>query len=191
MSFSHFTRFLASGRSVMGLKKQPGPYRMNEESALPRFEPPQRLAAAVGNADVHRPAEGLAATEGKANPLTDAPKRPCVTGNSTTVLGRLARVLAPWKWRRHEHPAGGGIRKRPVQTEFSLERVKVVRNDLSDSDFGICANKTTPRQPLGMVWNRLSARLLRQAAQEFNVAQKQRGKLLSQAGHGTGNPRGA
>jgi len=77
-----------------------------------------------------------------------------------------------------------------VQTEFSLERVKVVRNDLTDSDFEL-ASKAGPRQPLGMVWNRLSARLLRQAAQEFNLAQKQRGKLLTQAGDGRGTPRGA
>jgi hypothetical protein len=83
--------------------------------------------------------------------------------------------------------------------------IKVVRNDLSDSDFQVVPSRQRPktsvpedegmeksaRQPIGVVWNRLSARLLRQAAQEFNVVQKQRGKLLSQVGHGEGSGRGA
>jgi hypothetical protein len=90
----------------------------------------------------------------------------------------------------------------PVQTELSLDGVKVIRNDLADSDSQV---KTTRRptatqaavssrtggQPLGMVWNRLSARLLRQAAQEFTVVQKQRGRVHSQTGDDRGGSRGA
>jgi hypothetical protein len=91
---------------------------------------------------------------------------------------------------------------RHVQGELSLNAIKVIRNDLSDSDFDVIASAKQstisptaaangPRPGLGMVWNRLSARLLRQAALDFSAVQKERGKLLSQAGHGGGGDRGA
>ena len=44
----NFTRLLAAGRSVKGIKREPGPYRMNQEHLLPKFEgPAQKALAAV------------------------------------------------------------------------------------------------------------------------------------------------
>jgi hypothetical protein len=98
-------------------------------------------------------------------------------------------------WRRRVTEASSKLSAASaIQTELSLNGVKVVRNDLIDSDLQAGAGRLTllktsvPNsgggRPLGMVWNRLSARLLRQAAQEFNAVQKERGKFLSQAGDG-------
>ena len=82
-----------------------------------------------------------------------------------------------------------------------LAGVKVVRNDLKDSDFELVAlpsgaggaSTQASGRPgtVGVVWNRLSARLLRQAVQDFNVVQKERGKLLSSAGSDRRSARGA
>jgi hypothetical protein len=163
-------RLLAAGRSIMGIKKQPGPYRMSQEHLLPKFAP------------VHKPASAGTSTKG--------------------FLMRWATQFGRKGQRRGcSAPAPGG---QHVQTELSLDTVKVVRNDLSDCDFEIISTVRQAAGPLadgkpagpqgrvlGMVWNRLSARLLRQAASDFNSVQKERGKLLTQAGPGSGGAGGS
>lgn len=154
----------------MGIKKQPGPYRMSQEHLLPKFAP------------VHKRASAGTATQG--------------------FLMRWATRFGRKGQRRGcSVPAPGG---RHVQTELSLDTVKVVRNDLSDCDFEVVSTVRqaagpladgkpagSQRRVLGMVWNRLSAGLLRQAASDFSLVQKERGKLLSQAGHGNGGAGGS
>jgi hypothetical protein len=163
-------RLLAAGRSIMGIKKQPGPYRMNQEHLLPNFAPVHKAAAA-----------------------------------GRSPKGFLTRWVTQFGRKRQRRgcsaPAPGA---RHVQTELSLDTVKVVRNDLSDCDFEVISTVRpaagpladgkpagSQRRVLGMVWNRLSAHLLRQAASDFNLVQKERGKLLSQAGHGNGGAGGS
>lgn len=223
-----FTRLLAAGRSIMGIRKAPSPYRMSQQHLLPKFVAAPRAETAAGSkqeasesedsAAVSEPAEGRAAAvadstaavakvraagpstpepvEGRGQSAADsgAPKR---GPKPTKRLTALAAGLANWT-----RPARKGTATaksgRHVQGELTLDRVRVVRNDLRDSDYDVVRptavpgqRAPSPRPGLGMVWNRLSARLLRQAALEFNLAQKERGKLLSQAGHGPGGARGA
>jgi hypothetical protein len=199
-----FTRLLAAGQSVMGIKKHPGPYRMNQDHLLPRFEPIDRPAAAVP-APTELEARPPAAPESEttlgpsASPSDDnkgagAPKekRPALPRR---WLARLLRPFASKASRPEKSAVRGQAARRPVQGELALN-LKVVRNDLTDCDgAGAAPGLLSPnggaqrRQPIGMVWNRLSARLLMQAATEFNVVQKERGKLLSQAGDGSGGAR--
>src|SRR5690242_1793856 len=94
-------RLLAAGRSIMGIRKKPGPYRMSQENLLPRFAP---APAAV-------------------------PKR--------RIFSRLTARLARLTRRKGGVPVEGGGGGQHIQTELLLDSVRVVRNDLSDSDFEV------------------------------------------------------
>lgn len=205
----NFTRLLAAGRSVMGIKKQPGPYRMNQDHLLPRFDANQRVPAAVHLSDSSGKALEVSSDlrQDDSSPAAPAPEQ-LANRRSPERKGQprrnvLFRLMARLIRRRQEggkspsHLSGSSAR--PVQTELSLNTVKVVRNDLADNDAEFVARgqkaaaaasksagATPSRKPLGMVWNRLSARLLRQAVQDFNVIQKERGKLLTHASHDGG-----
>jgi hypothetical protein len=197
-----FTRLLAAGRSVIGIRKQPGPYRMNEEHLLPKFPPAERTVllgesaessaateAAVRSAEqppLERTAAGAGDASGSAAPGKPKPVRSWLA-RLRNPFQRITQGTAPARARA----AKSG--RQLVQGELALNTVRVKRNDLSDCDGEACdsrievgAQQRGRAQPMGIVWNRLSARLLRQAVQEFNVVQKERGKFLSQAGSGGG-----
>jgi hypothetical protein len=211
-----FTRLLAAGQSIAGIKKQPGPYKMNPDSHLPQFTPvPKPVVAATTSAvcpveQVAPAPEPAAVTPSPVQPVTEtAVSAASETTATSKSAGRgfraffahlLARFAQVGTGRRPTLPAKASSRAR-IRVELSLDQLKVVCNDLSDSDFEVLkvrkrpvnqseqTKNTAKTQPLGMVWNRLSARLLRQAAQEFNLVQKERGKLCSQAGHGQASAR--
>ncbi|MEI9963027.1 MAG: hypothetical protein WDM76_18515 [Limisphaerales bacterium] len=70
-------------------------------------------------------------------------------------------------WRSAEPAAG----QRPVQTELSLEKVKVVHNDLTDADVEVVPMKSRPARqkmpdlpPAKQSWELLGERLLRVTA---------------------------
>jgi hypothetical protein len=197
---------LAAGRSVIGIRREPGPYRMNQENLLPKFNADCKSASAA----ILPPHSGRPEMEAAAvSPPDMAAVAAAFAGNPERVLGPGAAELGWWHRALGRLLRRGGKgrdaaleKRRPVQQQLSLDSVRVVRNDLTDCDFQVAPQRTlarpgavkqtpAPRQPLGMVWNRLSARLLRQAAEEFSELQKQRGKLLSQAGHGRGGARGS
>jgi hypothetical protein len=185
MNFTRFTRLLAAGRSVMGIKRHPGPYRMNQDHLLPRFDPPRRLGRSLVGSPEAEPGQASSAAAAASG-----------GGKSRNLLARVvARFIHRKDRRQGNRPAAARTGGGPVQTELSLADVRVVRNDLTDSDFDIVAGRggkgANGRPALGLVWNRLSARLLRQAAQEFKDVQKERGKFLSQASSGDGGPGGA
>ncbi|MFO1497413.1 MAG: hypothetical protein U1G07_03280 [Verrucomicrobiota bacterium] len=204
-----FTRLLAAGRSIMGIKQSPSPYKMSQEHLLPKFnrrakEPAPELALAAPGAPV--------GTDQVAETLSPPAKRGGSPSGSRrearpprTSRSRLGGILGSFGsgWRRLIKRGRGQAAQaspvgRPVQTELSLDTVKVVCNDLADAEDAEGPGRRRrwrdldhEGQRFGMVWNRLSARLLRQAVQEFNVVQKERGKLLSQTDHGGGGARGA
>ena len=170
----------------MGIRRAPGPYRMNQEHLLPKFAP-KVLPPNVEVTARPSPTKDDRATgplpRGN-TPLSgheSRPKRPI-----NTLIYNLLSILKPKKENLMPTKSSAAPSRQLVQAELSLDTVRVVRNDLTDSDL----EESTPRrktgQPLGIVWNRLSARLLRQAAHEFNVVQRERGKLLTQAGSGSG-----
>ena len=70
----NFTRLLAAGRSVMGIKKEPGPYRMNQEHLLPKFVAAHKTARPLKQplvADVE-PASGTETSPGEPKKLEGA-----------------------------------------------------------------------------------------------------------------------
>src|ERR1041385_8632504 len=192
-----FTRLLAAGRSIMGIRNNPSPYRMNQQNLLPKFAPIQK--ATVGGkrqeeapgiassepAVVQNASEPAVAVGENPPPGCDSTVEPRPRKSKSNPMAVIASGLAQWtgRSRRASAPEKVGAQ---IQGELLLDRVKVVRNDLTDSDFELVAvalpgatASSRERPGLGVVWNRLSARLLRQAALEFNLVQKERGKLLS------------
>jgi hypothetical protein len=181
-------RLLAAGKSLVGTHDGAGRYRVNKHVALPKFISPRNPFA--------RP-EPDAAPENAAPPVPAvAPEAAAAPPENKPVL-RVGRSISPmsaarraarWldEWRRKANPwvrfAGrpGPVKSRvaasprlPVQSELSLDNVRVVRNDLSDADFEIVPRQTAGhqqpgparlavRRPLvsaGHVWDRLATRI--------------------------------
>jgi hypothetical protein len=204
-------RLLAAGRSIMGIKKARGPFRMSQENLLPKFAAPGPKAASVlgkrpeASASAGSPAESAGPAESVAGVEPDGAGQSGSASSksgSRNLLVRLVLQLAR-RGRGQTRAAPLPPGRRPVQTELSLDTIKVVRNDLKDCDFEVIpagrkgarvsgngGTAGAQRRTFGIVWNRLSARLLRQAASEFELVQKERGKLLSQPGDGGGSARG-
>ncbi len=116
-----FVRLLLANRSLNTVKDQPSPYKMKQANLLPKFgskrkddEAEAEPAVAVPGAIVREVSSAAAAVANcKAAPGASLIKRWLAFGNKFRHL-----------------PAGKRI---PVQTELSLENVRVVRNDLQES----------------------------------------------------------
>lgn len=159
---------LTMGRSFVGIQSMPNRYRVTGQRLLPKFAEvgravslaPVRSDASVGPlfdqaAERERsnlPVAGVCAAENGADS-----RRQMSSGD--LIRRSMARPS------RQQRAAAAAM----VQTELSLETVKVLRNDLSDADLEIrrClsereerggASETTPQKR--MLWGRLMERLL-------------------------------
>jgi hypothetical protein len=160
-------RLLSAGKSWVGMKETPGLYVMRRENLLPKFAPGRNpFAAPEANsnsksAPVADESKAPAATvEHTAAPrpvefkkkqrlpaLTDAnrPGRMLMAlrwvANALGAAWHHARKMNPLRWwagRRRVAKSGmPKFQKLPIQGELSLDRVKVVRNDLSDADLDV------------------------------------------------------
>jgi hypothetical protein len=178
---------------------------MKQENRLPQFDSmPGEKRTTVCQGDL-TPDLFEAGRKARADEVPAAIESSAAPVEKAGVMRRLAGRL---KNLRRYVSRGGTKAKgpvRPEQTEFALSRIKVVRNDLSDSDLEVIpAMKQTSKipaegvragggrlQPFGIIWNRLSAPLLRRAAQEFHTTQRERGKLLAQPSADGGGARGS
>ena len=169
-------RFLAAGKSLVGLKDVEGRYRLPNGRALPQFgiakdagvpasaeSIPQPLNEVSGvPAAPAEPATGV--TQGQVEttagqgPKPSLPKpapylKPDREGNSS-IFRKLFGWL-PWYRETPTTAAIPAFSRLPVQTELSLENVKVVRNDLSESDLEVQAARkkqatvSISKQPIG------------------------------------------
>lgn len=151
-------RLLTAGKSLVGLKQTGSRYHLTNQRLLPKFEPkknpfgpgtPDHTAASV------LPSPSAPAAESKSlhealKPATETTKVSAreVMQNRESFLRRLWRwgcstVGRLRFWRRRSQLRSGARTqpKRLFQAELSLEAVKVVRNDLTDSDFEIVASR--------------------------------------------------
>jgi hypothetical protein len=132
-------RLLRTGRSFVG-SSDTARYQMGDSRAMPVFE---------GKVESAKPR----AVEATVN--TQLSGKQCAVSSRCGWFGRLmgkfARVSS-----KEKKPAIPQFNKPAVQGELSLERVKVVRNDLSDTDLEVVpakaaatagANKKAPVQP--------------------------------------------
>jgi len=164
----NLARLLAAGRSIVNGCEQIS-YRANKRVYLPKFGPirnpfqppagaeaaktgPTAAAAPAGRADAP-----VAAKTQKLPPWPPAPARP------TTWAGALNPGSL---WHRAPTPE---TMQRPVQSELSLDTVKVVHNDLSDADVEVVPVKSRSGEsaaapelpPPSRPWEFLAERMFR------------------------------
>ena len=140
-------RLLTAGKSLVGSQSSASRYQMNRSKLLPRFEPRNKLrrsparAEVVSSAQESAPQSAPAATASPGAKATEPrrathknPIRPFSDALSA-LLSRLSRpaIAKP----KSAVPRFG---RAPVQSELSLESVRVIRNDLSDADIEVVAS---------------------------------------------------
>lgn len=148
-------RFLAAGKSLVGLKDTEGRYQLPKSSVLPRFGIAKDTEGGTGTELTRQPTQaGMEPVASAADVRTDvalgkvetgvrgggdhsspqpAPQPSIRPGKIKTVLKKFLGWL-PWFGKTPVAAAIPVFSSLPVQTELSLENVKVVRNDLSESD---------------------------------------------------------
>jgi hypothetical protein len=151
-------RLLTAGKSFVGLKESGNRYRVTGQRLLPKFESNKNPFKTGAKAETGEVLEKPAPLEPEpviqsAAPISASPSAPSQTAE---VKGKsqLARWTQFWKgcfssfkpqWptRPRTTTKPGILRptKTMVQVELSLEKVRVVRNDLSDSDVEIVTAK--------------------------------------------------
>jgi len=143
-------KLLGVGKSVIGLKGQASPYRLTDQRLLPKFAldrnpfcstvRPGHAPGAEGG-----PSERPSATGTAEAPAKEAQAASPPTGASAQAAGgsklrrtgrRLTDRLQALFVRSEPGPVKSAIprlTRPPVQGELSLERIRVVCNDLSDT----------------------------------------------------------
>jgi hypothetical protein len=108
-------RLLTTTRSLSDVKNEPSPYRMTEQGLLPKFGPrkaPSDDKETLGEGNGDRKDAGC---------------------SLKSESSRKPKWLANW-WEKLFARKPRREKREPVQTEFSLDLVKVVRNDLSEAE---------------------------------------------------------
>ena len=147
-------KLLFAGKSVMNGCAEVS-YRENKQVVLPKFISPKNPFA---------PSKKEAAPEPVA-----AQKLPPISGTSKSLAAWTTKLNPSSLW---SSPAPAEQKTLPaVQTELSLDAVKVVHNDLSDADVEVVPIKSRPAAaeipallPAKRSWEILGERLLRATA---------------------------
>jgi hypothetical protein len=174
-------RWLAVGTSVNSIKDHRSPYKMVQQHLLPKFGPnplpgPQE-AALLSPAEPSRP-PGVKKSwfrrwvplkrKKKMNPATEIK----LSAMATSPVSTVAEFYPQGRWTAnpfHQKP-GPKRAAASVQGELALDMVKVVRNDLNDSDLELIAGRAVGSAPSpirsqgasegsGYLWSRLTTRL--------------------------------
>jgi hypothetical protein len=143
-------KLLGAGKSIMSGEK-PAAYREDKRFYLPQFVSPKNPF--VGPASPPEPSKVPAPESiGPARKLTPLPVKtekipavmaPGATARATTWVSKLnpAALFGGT-------PATVNKKMTPVQVELSLEKVKVVHNDLTDADVEVVPMKSRPAREL-------------------------------------------
>ncbi len=129
-------RLLTVGRSLNELKGA-GRYHIPRGVGLPQFnfgKPAMKISSA--------PAVRAVLGEVQATPAT-------VEKKTTVAVAGEVRKPAASGWLKRSNPFAAtqpAAAKPPMQAELTLDKVKVVRNDLSEADFEVVPKKELPRQ---------------------------------------------
>jgi len=151
---------LATGKSLALGRRGDSPYRANKQIYLPKFSSPKNPftapAETMAGAETAGPAAGSAhAAPIKKEPATKTQKLPFVTSHHAAAVEKPALPFKKpgrslnWMSRLNPFQSGpafpaarGKQAKTAVQTELSLDAVKVLRNDLSDVDVEVVPLKS-------------------------------------------------
>lgn len=160
-------RLLSAGKSLVGLKQEVARYRMSDPRAMPRFGSARnpfkaRKAAAVPSVAapaaaasasapvIPQPVVSVPAASASATARVDGPSKKPMPFAAAAQFGAgwkrwLARCVDKLKLKRRPRQTRPAPQTRPargpVQGELSLDSIRVVRNDLSDTDFEVVTRK--------------------------------------------------
>ena len=160
-------KLLVAGKSIVDGRREIS-YRVSERVYLPKFISPKNPFApadkAAPPAVAENPVARPMASDGKKT--QKLPVYPATQRSKRAWLHKL-NPLSAWRGSLPNEQKS----QRPLQAELSLDRVKVVHNDLSDADVEIVPIKSRTasiteesREPVlasansGDTWNRLSAK---------------------------------
>ena len=176
-----FGRLLAAGKSLVGLSGNASRYRVSKQVLLPKFITPKNPFAPVEAPARKSVNEPLLARPVALRPVVAAASDAADKAGRETLETLRASKRAPsagWfeTWGKRLNPRSWRLRspapmKSAVrQGELSLAEVRVVRNDLRDTDFEVgLPAKTKPvmpvmaltaekLEPVGAVWQRLATK---------------------------------
>jgi hypothetical protein len=165
-------KFLAVGQSFAGLRGDKSPYALRKENSLPKFGSP-RFAGRVPEEKSMVQTEFLQepAVASETEILPERPniaERPLFQAPAQPVAEPRKRSWFSFfrlKWFRTQKS-----REELVQSELSLEKVRVLRNDLADSDLQLVLKRKKKAKPVFSAsqnnnglprqgWTELTARL--------------------------------
>jgi hypothetical protein len=167
-------RLLTAGKSLVGLQPPSSRYLMRDRHRLPKFgsdinpfaapppAPEEPMQTPSDPTPKHQryqmsPAEFAAARLKETKKLPASPlaetkptsAEPASETSAQTPAGHWTEKFNPLSWlpRRRKQPRAAvpKFSKSPVQGELSLDKVKVVRNDLSEADVEIITAKAAPK----------------------------------------------
>ena len=154
-------RLLTTGKSLVNFKDSAGHYQMRSKNLLPKFGSAKNpFSPENSNASrcecVSAPKEPPVQSEPdpaaiKATALKDSAPVISAPRNGAVAKQRKTRIAVKWRdwlgklnptalWPKRSttvKPPVSRFSKTPVQCELSLDKVRVVRNDLNDSDVDV------------------------------------------------------
>lgn len=149
-------RLLSTGKSLVSVRDSESRYRLTSQRLLPQFGPTKNPFSATGKAEpppVSAVRQGLETGSVSPKGVTCNPGRAIwqqtdvlLRGWKSKLSGLLASPLG-----KPAKPAIPRFCKSPVQGELSLDRVKVVRNDLSDADLEVVTARSKSAPALVVV----------------------------------------
>jgi hypothetical protein len=139
----NLAKLLVTGKSIINGREEIS-YRANKHVYLPKFGPIQNPFQSPAGAESAEPGPEAAATPVRkvAAPVVAAKtqKLPPWPPGPTRAASWASRLNPMAIWRDAPDPAESA--PQPVQSELSLEGVKVVHNDLSDADVEVVPMKS-------------------------------------------------
>lgn len=165
----NFGKLLGTGKSFINGGKS-AEYRMDKSVYLPKFVSPKNPFATATQTELPQPVAEVSPAPAKKQitpSWVKTQKMPEISSHPKSLAAWTSK-LNPVSLFRSSEPAAG---QRPVQSELSLEKVKVVHNDLTDADVEVVPMKSRPARqevpdlpPAKQSWELLGERLLRVTA---------------------------
>lgn len=139
-------RFISAGKSLVGLRDSGKQYRMSDSRALPKFgSNPKKLARLETKS---KPPQGVLTQAQAQAPVAKAVAPRAKAKGQGIVAKCFAKLSGMFKRKARGASAIPNLSQSPVQGELSLDNVKVLRNDLSDTDFEVVAKPAAAVKPV-------------------------------------------
>jgi hypothetical protein len=136
---------LTKGHTIRGLEERDREYKLLDKGALPNFSAPKRPIPTTPRSEADENAQAARATAAPASVAEPAPAKQQPL--KTALWRRLAGGARDWVLGRIPWRKGSHFRSAGVQTELGLDKVKVIRNDLSEDDLEVVATEEKTTHP--------------------------------------------